>query len=148
MNTTALIRLADKLDGVGPYAEVGPVPAKRFEIREWFRWSVMGPNTDPQGCGFAACAVGWACTDPWFKEFGLVPGAGPHAMVPSYREYEGFFAVAKAFDISPQAADWLFSHYAYLSEDDDALSVTPEMVASRIRQFVDDGGMPASVEAE
>ena len=71
MNTEALIRLADKLEGVGPYAEAGPVPATQFDIREWFRWSVSGENVDPTHCGFAACAWGWAATDEWFRQRGL-----------------------------------------------------------------------------
>lgn len=145
MNTEALIRLADKLDGVGPYADVGPVPPDKFEMTEWFRWSVLGPNIDPNGCGFAACAMGWACTDPWFQERGLRAHPMRYKMLPFVNDDQGFDAASKLFSISPAESEWLFSDYAYR---DGACDLTPEpippaVVAQRIRQFVADGGMPS-----
>lgn len=68
-----LIRLADKLEGKGPYAAVGPVPAHKFDMRYIAQAHQGGEKIDdslfdPDHCNTAACALGWAKSDPWFKK--------------------------------------------------------------------------------
>jgi len=36
MNIERLQRLADKLEGVGPYKDVGPVPDHKFYMGSWY----------------------------------------------------------------------------------------------------------------
>jgi hypothetical protein len=81
-NRIALLRLADKLEGTGPYKEAGPVPTERFDMGSWV---VEDPKTidvrmndkivevveKNLPCGTAACAAGWAGSDPWFQERGF-----------------------------------------------------------------------------
>lgn len=146
MNTEALIRLADKLEGVGPYAEAGPVPATQFDIREWFRWSVSGENVDPTHCGFAACAWGWAATDEWFRQRGLHTRTQGPKTIPAFGYSSGFAAAEDFFGITLWSAEWLFASDAY-GDGCEEIAVTPAMVAQRIRQFVTDGGLPGEREA-
>lgn len=68
-----LIRLADKLEGKGPYAAVGPVPPHKFDMRYIAQKHQGGREInhvsfDPEHCNTAACAIGWAKSDPWFKK--------------------------------------------------------------------------------
>lgn len=67
-----LIRLADKLEGKGPYAAVGPVPARKFDMQHLAQEFKGGDSIDedefkPHECKTAACALGWAGSDPWFN---------------------------------------------------------------------------------
>ncbi len=77
MNKQRLLRLADKLQGVGAYDEIGPVPLRKFEISQWAADMKAGARIEfedfnPDRCNTAACACGWAGSDPWFKRHGLV----------------------------------------------------------------------------
>jgi hypothetical protein len=125
MNTEALLRLADKLEGTGPYSEIGPVPREKFDMSSW--------------CGTAACAAGHACSDPWFIERGLKLEKTPetHAPVPVYyvgRDAQlGFTALMFFFDISLEDASRLFCPVYYPESLD---YITPKRVADRIRDKV------------
>jgi len=134
MNTDRLLLLADKLQGRGVYAEAGPVPAKKFQLREWFRWSVLSDNVDPTACGFAGCAIGWACTDPKFQAMGLEITKFPYKMVPQFEDATGFHAVMRFFDLGPGEADYLFDEDRY-----PWMEWGPDEVARRIRQVVAEG---------
>jgi len=111
-----LIRLADKLEGVGPYKEVGPVPDKKFDMK--YLWSkkkgggiILLKDFNPSECNTAACALGWAATDPWFEENG------------SY--YTGAY-----WGISLAQYSRLFCAESYL----EGRRVTQKKVAARIRR--------------
>lgn len=97
---------------------------------------------DVRGCGFAACAVGWACTIPSFRRAGLkmVSEDGVAAadidevkMVPSYDGIEGFDAVMEFFGIEYDVAQYLFGNEAF----GDSARPRPSTVANRIRKVVD-----------
>lgn len=130
MNRDRLYRLADKLDGSGPYLEAGPIPADKWEWDQWFRWSVAGDNVDPSLPSFAADPIGWACTDPWFQRRGLVATKMGPKVVPTYAQHYGFTAVQLFFGLSPDDADHLFWPGEY-----EGITVTPEIVARRILMF-------------
>lgn len=71
-----LIRVADMLDGVGPYKKVGPVPSHKFDMEYLYCLYAGGinislPMFNPRKCKTAACAIGWAKSDPWFKKKGI-----------------------------------------------------------------------------
>jgi hypothetical protein len=127
INKTALIRLADKLEGIGPYKKDGPIPRERFNMFTWTGNEVklkddkVLPNLP---CGTAACACGWAGSDPWFRRRGFYT-------VYNSIKYNGdmdFSAAEKFFKISYDVADKLFSH----SED----NKTPKQVAKNIRKYI------------
>jgi hypothetical protein len=137
MNNDRLILLADKLEGCGVYAADGPVPPAKFLLREWFRWSVFGDNIDPAACGFAGCAVGWACTDPRFQAMGLKVDRERHKVAPRYGDALGHHAVMRFFALDPDTADYLFAEDRYPWMEDGPLEV-----ARRIRQVVAHQGVP------
>ena len=119
MNTEALLRLADKLQGVGPYEEVGPIPSGNFNMHKWsistlekaiikvFRGKYV---FDKPECQTVACACGWAGIDPWFQERGFY--TSPYNEVMYFKEnglpHLEFFAVSIFFDISYSEAKYLF----------------------------------------
>ena len=138
MNSEALIRLADLLEGKGPYEEQGPVPDDVFDMEIW------GEDYEKLGtgeCGFAGCALGWATTDRWFKERGLlmprlVDGTvgEPQFMQDNGWTGYGFRAAASFFRISFALARHLFSPSGYA---DQFGAPSPAAVAARIRFVVD-----------
>lgn len=118
-----LLRLADKLTGEGVYRVAGPVPAHKFDMADWFsryRGSaeVIGlDDFNPRKCKTAACAVGWAISDPWFASKGL---------------RIGYYDSADFFGISSSDSEYLFSPTNYFN----IVSPNPVTVAKRIRNFV------------
>jgi hypothetical protein len=136
MNEEALIRVADKLDGIGPYALVGPVPTEKFDMQVWT-------------CGTSACACGHAALDPWFIERGFeikeVPNSHTNASwkTISFKDSQSYDAAATFFGISVDEAAFLFDPSEYRDEDgvkyiedDDETIVPREVVSARIRKFV------------
>lgn len=93
-----------------------------------------------QSCGFAACAVGWACTIPEFAEAGLKLAARPKyskeydvTMVPKYNDLKGFGAVGKFFGIGLDTVEYLFDANSFGS----SATPRPSTVARRIRKVVE-----------
>lgn len=77
-----LEHLADKLVGEGPYVKIGPVPAHKFDMqyvfaRERGAESINQAAFNPRKCNTAACALGWAVSDPWFFKKGTLDYMGP-----------------------------------------------------------------------
>lgn len=149
MNKEALLRLADKLDGKGPYEKVGPIPNERFDIKQWVGasakivplnkniplkdtlWvhSVVKTNLP---CGTVACACGWAGADPWFRKRGFYTRAGGlyyknavGTTPTTIQSLETFFEVDSAE-----------SEYLFFWNPEDKNYKTPKQVATRIRKFV------------
>jgi len=79
-------------------------------------------------CGTVACAVGYACLDPWFNEQGL----RAYEDLPSYRYSSGWDAVEDFFGIYYEEARHLFSPDSYTGEEE----TRAEEVAARIREFI------------
>lgn len=95
------------------------LPKKRkFNRANWFEGF-------PGECGTAACAIGYATLDPWFKKRGF----GCDNIEPIYRESEGWSAVHEFFRLNEDQSDWLFAleNYARGNRYD---------VIRRIRKFV------------
>src|ERR1700734_4537162 len=139
MNVKQLQKLADFLR---------LVPRKSFNIGCWSQTTVEEDvskhihKRDHTECGFAACAMGWACQIPSFKRAGLrlvTPSYdlswGNETFFPSsWPEFEdetAYAAAAKFFDISHDEATSLFSPTSYSS-----LSVTPTQVANKIEKLI------------
>jgi len=135
MNKEALLRLADKLEGVGPYKNKGPVPIHRFNMNWWCedelveskakynekaKAVVAGLNLS---CGSSACAAGWAGSDPWFRDRGFYTTLNGV----TYKGHSDFDACEVFFDISRYETSVLFAG----EEDED-----PEDKAKEIRDFV------------
>lgn len=89
-------------------------------------------------CGYAACAVGWACTIPSFKKAGLklqskvLNGIDDFRMVPKYKSYAGFDAAMSFFGVDQELATYLFESDAF----GDSAKPRPSTVARRIRKVV------------
>jgi len=135
MNKVALLRLADKLEGIGPYAKIGPIPRKRFNMRHWGvpeqfvkvtidgRTVEVGVSDFP--CGTAACAAGWAGSDKWFRKRGLYTGENRM----TYKNIaDSLEAVEKFFDLPNELANQIFIEREK--------NKTPLQVARNIRKIV------------
>lgn len=135
-STERLLRMADKLDGVGPYDK--PIPKELFNMDIW------------NVCQTAGCAIGHAAIDPWFKRRGLSLGPtddsignyglpnswlerffGKVLYSPTYDSNIGFFAVAEFFGIEYFEAELMFNNTNYKSNPQ------AKTVAKRIRRFVE-----------
>ena len=115
MNKERLLRLARDI--------LPNVPEEKFNLKTW-------------KCGSAACAVGWAASDPQFKKEGFKlysglfgPDDNRQVFTPSYGDLGGWSAVEKFFGIDFDHAQYLFSDEAYGS-------ATKEHVIQRIEEFV------------
>ena len=110
-----LIRLADLLESL-PRKRV-----RRFDLGSWCK------------CGTAACAVGEATFDPWFRRRGL--RLGPKNIYDfhelQYRKLKDVTACSAFFGIDNDDSQALFCEWSYGSHP------TPKTVAKRIRRFVE-----------
>ncbi len=119
IHQTRLLRIANKLLGEGPYAKVGPVPKRKFNLRKFFMGTI-----NPDECGFVACAVGHAATDPWFNRQGLSTETMSSGLFWfGDVNFEGRYAWEDLFAVAS---------YRFRS------STRPGTVARRIRWFVED----------
>lgn len=136
-----LTLLADRLVRVNP---------DKFNLGQWFCNTIVEDEGDP--CGFAGCAVGYACVMPEFNALGLhrpdAAGQGQWRVgEPVFTEpgtgtvYESWAAVRAFFDLTPAEAVYLFQDYSY--EVSGHEMVSPEMVAARLRSVVA-AGFPES----
>lgn len=91
-------------------------------------------------CGASACAFGWAATIPKFRRAGLTMSTGRFSSVPTFRGFHGFDAAAKFFHLSD---DWSreensMAHSLFSPDSYGGQSVTPKVVALRIRKLLKD----------
>lgn len=85
-------------------------------------------------CGFAACAVGWACSIPEFNEQGLhLSRAADECAVPTFAGAISFAAVEDFFEIDFDVSDILFGYDSY--GDGGMEPTNPSRVAARIRGY-------------
>lgn len=94
---TELIRVLDDVEAL----------ERPFDLNHWFGGA-------PYDCGTAACAIGWACRDPWFQERGLF--ASEFSRAPELRPEDpnelmsyGFTAVCDFFHLEDHAAVMLIT---------------------------------------
>lgn len=123
VNTVGMRQLANFLE---------KVPPEDFSLEGWRTqmprdaW-MLGPITLRRGCGFAGCAMGWAAHSNVFP--GLRINRDGDLV---YRGALDHDAVVKLFGIKEQTVEFLFWCTSY--ED---YPVTPDMVATRVRRFVE-----------
>jgi hypothetical protein len=105
------------------------VPANTFDIDDWqaSRASQTLVFDGTFECGFAGCAIGWMAHAKIF------PGFTMGCFEPAYGELRSWDAVEELFGISESEAMHLFSVYRYTLGEGE--SVTPSMVAARMRQL-------------
>lgn len=155
MNIDRLTKLADLLD---------TVPVDKFDLNYWgearTRYSPAPEHLDiaKDECGTTACACGWACTIPEFREAGLHLELVSSVWRPSYDlvyekteldrlpmgkvTYTNLSAAAAFFDLSRDAAERLFYPDSYFRPEDwddpdrDGYATTPAEVAARIRELI------------
>jgi hypothetical protein len=132
MNIEALLRLADKLEGKGPYLQEGWVSEVEFSLDSWIERSP---------CGTASCAIGHALSDEWFNDRGFVWDMDVRLPYHEDTKTANWSAVSAFFGIPIKHATHLFSSDAY-----HPCASTPEDVARRIRWYVFvNGDVKASV---
>lgn len=140
MRADRLLKLADFLE---------TVPRKAFDISSWQARPASRPEGDVPGeCGFAGCAIGWAvhigiAPELRFAEIKVHETTWYELRYLEDDEITSFCAAAKAMDLRRPQAEYLFDPEAYNDSDPDdddneAVDVTPKMVADRIRKFVKD----------
>lgn len=132
------------------------VPKENFNILAWelLRTGERFNPDDIGSCGFAGCAFGW------FVHAGLFPGLRwsneGSSRRPLYKGQTEYSAAALLFDVTHEAANYLFSPAAYEAEmggmAPDALRKLPPLaVAERIEQFVahvrKEGAEPPAAQA-
>lgn len=132
-----LLRIADKLVGEGLYDKVGPVPRHKFDM-EFLFCERRGSETyisfedfNSEQCNTAACAMGWAMSDLWFKKKGFA----------TYSTWEN------KLGLDLDSGSFIHSETEYLFESSSysaGRNVAPSIVARRIRRFVKRGGLPRS----
>jgi hypothetical protein len=127
MNVERLERLAKLLD---QQTDSCPI---RFDLSSWGEYKKVEENI----CGTAACAVGLACFSDDFKAEGL--GTVDHWIgrgyfVPTFKQQEGWHAVADFFDIGLDQAAHLFHEDHYRGRVVGAKGAS--MVAARIRKEI------------
>lgn len=148
MKTARLLYLADQLE---------KIPRKKFDFRSWSALdgeSLIDERGDEaarsrfKACGTTACAIGWAASMPKFRrlKFKLSREGEPSFVCstekhPGPQEYLGLGAISALFEISSDAAIFLFMPVgaAYpVSTLGMGLpkTATPKQVAARIRKFV------------
>ena len=82
------------------------VPPERFNMDTWVEKST---DNGKVACGYAACAMGWACMIPEFRKDGLKL----YGVEPEYNNETGFEVAMEFFDISYENAEYLFSPETY-----------------------------------
>jgi hypothetical protein len=133
MNKERLLTLAAFLDTVEP---------AKFDLKTWrikteipvegaagvyFEAKSDVTDSELEGCGTTACAVGWACLMPEFIKEGL--SYKNHS--PTYDKSTSWEAVTRFFGISYREADVLFAVSCY-----ESCKAGPHEVAERIRTVV------------
>lgn len=124
------------------------IPDADFDLRNWIgkyngvqMIDYVKPDLSFEGdCGTVACAIGWACLDPWFNSQGLKLDDSPtlRTSEPIYYcpvdefKYHSFSAVGMFFDIARDKAEELFLHSKYPETD----RVKPSQVIEKIKEFM------------
>lgn len=147
----ALLRVADLLEGKGPYKNKGVKP-ENFDMGVFARtaspneeYIQLNPKSEAaktlgdtyvpvKQCGFAACACGHAGLDKWFRQRGfkveLSVIDGNYYQELTYKGEIGFEAAQAFFGLSEQEAEHLFMDRNAKTQN------TRSAVAARIREFV------------
>ena len=140
MNKQRLLTLATELE-----KPVLPLP---FDMRDWYGhgYAFMDELQDgapvseatAKDCGTSACAVGLACLMPEFQKQGLgTTGVTPVVSTLDGKEIaNGWGAVHLFFGVDTRNAHYLFDPDYYTTDEAGAQSITPKMVAARIREVV------------
>ncbi|MCY1464232.1 hypothetical protein D9M71_822310 [compost metagenome] len=83
-------------------------PDEHFDLDLWY---------DEGTCGTTACAVGWACLDPWFNDQGLMLNRDTIFEDPQFGELRQWEAVCAFFGISQGQAEHLFFYLSYAANE-------------------------------
>lgn len=121
MNRERLALLAARLESI---------PPKHFNLKSWVETNghPLGKAVRSPGvCGTTACAAGWACTMPEFKELGL-EFCKDGSYAPKYKARTGGEALMAFFDINNYEMNNLFSPLDYPQNE----LTNPQAVCNRI----------------
>jgi hypothetical protein len=143
MNVDRLLRLAEFLERLNPAlfriagwtngVERGVSAINGGKLR--LKAGITEDDVNETACGFAACAVGWACTLPDFQADGLYYNVLDG--YPVHGQFENWEAVEAFFGLEPQQAWHLFSLSDYQEAGKDwREEVPPDEVAKRIRDMI------------
>lgn len=129
-----LLMLADRLDR---RAKQLARDERLFGAPGKFCFNLGGWGRTTRSCGTTACAIGDATLMRAFRRRGLRHERG--FLTPTYKNLAGWPAVEKFFDLTRREAHYLFSSGNYDTDSD------PAIVARRLREFVDRGGVASDV---
>ncbi len=105
------------------------IPPQNFNLTDWTEADEGIVDTQQAiECGTVCCAVGWACSDPWFIEQGLHWGSYTR---PVFGEYCSWSAVEEFFELTEADARHLFDSDCYRTA-----TVKPNTVANRIYSLI------------
>ena len=97
---------------------------KDFYMTDWVdesRIDIAALVAEDKNCGFAGCAMGWACFNEKFKKMGL--GFNFNSVMYEYEEdgdikvVSGFIAAQEFFELTEGEAEFLFLPCAYFRND-------------------------------
>jgi hypothetical protein len=127
MNTDRLERIATNMENWDDYMTKLTRPVKTFNLTVW-------------SCGTHACAAGAVAMDPAFNAEGLYlkQYEDTPSFVPQYNNLSGFHAMAEFLDISHDDAANFFNPTRYECFLERRIHVTPQMVATRIRAYIEE----------
>lgn len=117
------------------YVQLTPEIRKQLEEVSDGHLALPASIDKVRGCGFAACAVGWAGTIKSFKRAGFKVETGNYSsgtFDPSYDGSGGFTAVQEFFAVTESQAEYMFGPTAY----GESARPRPSTVANRIRKTV------------
>lgn len=118
-----------------------PFEAGTFDMSTFGRYREEDKKADPFECGFAACAGGWACSIPEFKNLGLriePTMLDSNVYNIGFEGKWGMNALMRFFDMDYQDCLRIFGILQYGSTD----IIDPVRVADRIDLFLETGSVP------
>ena len=117
------------------------IPRKLFKMDNWVTTekpeNVVNHIHKPTEteCGFAACAMGWACQIKSFRDAGLKLKKNVDTFAyPSFGKYENYEAAAKFFGITDKESRDIFNQCCYIYPPQ--YKITPIQVANRIDEVI------------
>lgn len=114
-------------------AHLETVPREHFDMGGWtsHSWGFNSALEEAVSCGMTACAGGWACAIPEFKEAGLKMVHGS----PEFQDRRSFQAMQLFFDIDQYTSGRLFGCGAHQEQDN------PVLVSNQIYKLLSTGSV-------
>lgn len=90
---------------------------KEPEIFNMDEWVCSHVNFNQKECGFAGCALGWACIDPIFNNMGLYFNQITPALKNNEYVFYGYDAAKEFFELNYKETEFIFDPDQYFRYD-------------------------------